>query len=124
VYDESKEVSIICRETKVQLRKLAGLVGSLLFIGVSVPLYSPAASVLSTAWQQATGVTAAAPAAWQAASSCKIYILDLSAEVAPVIGVPQCDIHDPEVRLRLLLEAPNDGCPICTSTAQHLAAAV
>lgn len=66
--------------------------------------------MLSTAWQQATGVTAAAaatPAAWQAASSCKIYILDLSAEVAPAIGIPQCDINDPEVRLRLALAALN-----------------
>lgn len=28
---------------------------------------------------------------------CPVYILDLSAEVAPKIGIPQCDITNPEV---------------------------
>lgn len=34
---------------------------------------------------------------WQAARDCPIYILDVSAEVAPAIGIPKCDINDPQV---------------------------
>jgi hypothetical protein len=37
------------------------------------------------------------PPAWHGVRDCPVYILDLSAEVAPQIGIPQCNISDPEV---------------------------
>jgi hypothetical protein len=43
-----------------------------------------------------------APPAWQSARDCPIYILDVSRDVAPAVGIPQCDINDPQAKMRLL----------------------
>ncbi|EFN52330.1 hypothetical protein CHLNCDRAFT_54573 [Chlorella variabilis] len=42
---------------------------------------------------------ASLPPPWHAVRDCKIYILDLSTDVAPALGIPQCDINDPKVRM-------------------------